>query len=87
MPNFTAHRHPVLAVRCPDCGTAPGMWCRQPSGQLAGDFHLARMALADQVFIEQHGPDACIERESEGWILNPHGRINSRPQPEPIQHF
>lgn len=87
MPDFTVHRHPVLAVRCPDCGKAPGVWCRRPSGHRANDFHLARKARADVVFIEQHGPDASIERDGEGWIINPYGRINIRPRPEQLALF
>lgn len=87
MPNFTAHRHPVLAVRCPDCGTAPGVWCRRPSGHRASDFHLSRKAEADRVFIDQYGPDASIERDGESWILNPQGRVGIRPQPDQLTLF
>ena len=87
MPDFTAHRHPVLAVRCPDCGKAPGVWCRRPSGHLASDFHLSRKVEADRVFIDQHGPDASIERDGEGWILNPQGRVGIRPQPDQLALF
>ncbi len=84
MPSFTAHRHPVLAVRCPDCGAAPGVWCRRPSRHLANELHRGRRAEADRVFIDQHGPEASIERDGDGWILNPHGRICIRPRPEPL---
>jgi len=82
MPDFCAHRHPVLAVRCPDCGKAPGLWCVRPSGHRANELHLSRRAEADRVFIEQHGPEASIERDRDGWTINPHGRVGIRPQPE-----
>ena len=81
MPDFTAHRHPVLAVRCPDCGKAPGVWCCRPSGHRASDFHLSRKAEADRVFIDQHWPYASIERDGEGWILDPQGRVVKRYAP------
>ncbi|MCQ0090274.1 MULTISPECIES: hypothetical protein [Rhodobacterales] len=87
MPDFTAHRHPVLAVRCPDCGKAPGVWCCRPSGHRASDFHLSRKAEADRVFIDQHGPYASIERDGEGWILDPQGRVGIRPQPDQLALF
>lgn len=87
MPDFTAHRHPVLAVRCPDCGRAPGNWCRRPSGHMASDFHVSRKVEADTVFIDQHGPDASIERVGDGWAVDPRGRVGIRPQQEePIFH-
>ncbi len=87
MPDFTAHRHPVLAVRCPDCGRAPGVWCRRPSGHMANDFHVSRKVEADHAFIEQHGPDASVERDGEGWIIDPRGRVGIRPQPEQLALF
>ncbi|PAU95968.1 hypothetical protein [Paracoccus salipaludis] len=74
MPDFTAHRHPVLAVRCPTCGKAPGLWCRRPSGHRAADLHTARRAEADRVFIEQHGPTAAIIHAASGWLIDPQGR-------------
>lgn len=74
MPDFTAHLHPVLAVRCPDCGKATGVWCIRPSGHRAGDLHAARRAVADLAFIAQHGEDASIERTAEGWRIDPAGR-------------
>ena len=80
MPDFTAHRHPVLAVRCPECDRAPGVWCRRPSGHMASDFHTSRKAEADSVFVDQHGPDASIERDGDGWIIDPRGRASIRPQ-------
>lgn len=75
MPDFTAHRHPVLAVRCPCCGKAPGIWCRRPSGHRANDFHTDRKAEADRLFVEQHGPLASIARSSHGWQIDPQGRM------------
>ncbi|WP_446030877.1 zinc finger domain-containing protein [Phaeobacter inhibens] len=83
MLDFTAHQHPYLAVRCPECGRAPGLWCRQPNGSLANDFHLSRKAQADVTFIDQHGPDASIERVGDGWAVDPRGRVGIRPRPEP----
>lgn len=83
MPDFTAHRHPVLAVRCPDCRRAPGNWCRRPSGHMASDLHASRKTEADRVFIAQHGPDASIERIGGGWAVDPRGRVGIRPRPEP----
>ena len=74
MPDFTAHRHPVLAVRCPTCGIAPGLWCRRPSGHMASDLHAARRAEADRVFIEQHGLAAAIIQAASGWLIDPRGR-------------
>ncbi len=87
MPDFTAHRHPVLAVRCPSCGSAPGVWCRRPSGHRASDLHAERGAEADRVFIEQHGWEASIERNGDGWIIDPRGRASIRPQPEQLALF
>ncbi|SFY43283.1 hypothetical protein SAMN04244548_04648 [Paracoccus pantotrophus] len=42
MADFTAFRHPLLAVACPACGAAAGTWCRRPSGHRAADLHRAR---------------------------------------------
>ena len=82
MSDFTAYLHPVFAVACPVCGKGVGAWCQRPSGYRAGDFHLARKAEADRVFIEQHGPDASIERTADGWAIDPRGRVGIRPRPE-----
>ncbi|WP_187431441.1 hypothetical protein ROLI_048060 (plasmid) [Roseobacter fucihabitans] len=71
MPDFSAHHHPVLAVACPDCGKAPGVWCRRPSGHKASELHRSRRAEADRVFIEQHGPDASIEQVEGEWTVDP----------------
>ena len=76
MPDFTAHRHPVPAVRCPTCGTAPDLWCRRPSGHKASDLHATRRAEADRVFIEQHGPTAAIIQAASGWMIDP--RVRAR---------
>lgn len=81
MPSFTVHRHPVLAVPCPVCGAAPGSWCRQSNGQRTNRFHIQRRGDADLAFIEQHGWTASIERDGEGWIIDPRGRASIRPQP------
>lgn len=77
MPDFTAHRHPVLAVRCPVCGKAPGLWCVRPSGHRANELHTPRRAEADRLFIEQHGPDASIVRLGDEWVIDPRGRLVS----------
>ncbi len=74
MADFTSHKHPVLAVRCPDCGKAPGVWCRRPSGHRACDLHKARRVAADCVFVAQHGEDASIERVDDEWVIDPTGR-------------
>jgi len=87
MPNFTAHRHPVLAVRCPDCRKAVGVWCIRPSGHKANDLHHSRKAEADRAFIDQHGPQASVERTEDGWIIDPLGRAGIQPQPEQLAVF
>ena len=74
MPDFTAHRHPVLAVRCPTCGKAPGLWCREPNGRRASDLHPARQVEADRLFMEQHGHLAAIIHAEPGWLIDPRGR-------------
>jgi hypothetical protein len=87
MPDFTAHRHPVLAVRCPDCGKATGLGCVRPSGHKASNLHRSRKVEADRVFIEQHGPDASVERVENVWTIDPRGRAGIRPQPEQLALF
>ncbi len=52
---------------------------------MANDFHTGRKAEADRVFIDQHGPDASIERD--GWVIDPRGRVGIRPQPEQLALF
>ena len=74
MPDFTAHKHPVLAVRCPICGKAAGLWCRHPSGHHASNLHAARQAEADQQFIAQHGDMAAIIHVASGWLIDPRAR-------------
>lgn len=75
MPDFTAYRHPVLAVPCPTCAAEAGAWCRRPSGHRAHHLHASRGADADAAFIDQHGPDASIERTPQGWRIDPQGRV------------
>ena len=82
MPDFTAYPHPVLAVRCPTCQSAPGLWCRRPSGHRASDLHAERGAEADRLFIEQHGWEASMFRDGDGWLIDPRGRAGIRPQPD-----
>ena len=73
MPDFTAHRHPALAVSCPICGQTPDLWCCGPTGQPARDLHTARQAEADRQFIEQHGYGAAIVHAASGWLIDPRG--------------
>lgn len=66
--DFTAHAHPVLAVRCPQCGSGPGAWCQRPSGH-RGRFvgaHAARKQEADRVW-EAQGDPLIIRLEGGGW--------------------
>jgi hypothetical protein len=46
-PDFSAHRHPVLAVACPSCQAGVGAWCKRPSGHRAMDLHRPRRDAAD----------------------------------------
>ena len=68
--DLTAHVHPVLAVRCPDCGKPIGVWCVRPSGRRASDLHRSRRMEADRVFINQHGENAAINRTADGWTIS-----------------
>lgn len=72
--DFTAHKHPVRAVPCNDCGQPIGSKCLRPSGHEASDFHKARKELADTMFIELHGKDASIDRIDGKWLINPQDR-------------
>ncbi len=65
MPDFTIHKHPVLAVPCGDCRATAGAWCTRPSGHRAADLHLSRRMAADRTFIVQHGPDATIRYDAD----------------------
>ena len=65
MPDFTRHKHPVLAVPCGDCHAAVGAWCKRPSGHRAADLHHARRQAADRAFVAQHGADAEIHYDDE----------------------
>ena len=65
MPDFTAHRHPVMAAPCPDCRAAPGTWCRRPSDHRAAALHAARRAAADRSFVAAFGPSAEIRQDSD----------------------
>ncbi|WP_244940702.1 MULTISPECIES: hypothetical protein [Leisingera] len=51
---------------------------------MASDFHASRKMQADTVFIDQHGPDASIERVGDGWAVDPRGRVGIRPQQEEL---
>ena len=74
MPDFTAHRHPVLAVRCPSSGKAVGIWCIRPGGHKASDLHRSRRIEADRVFVVQHGETASIEKRGDDWAIDLRGR-------------
>jgi len=51
--DFTAHRHPSMAVACPTCGARAGGWCKRPSGHRAwGHFHKERHQAADREWYE-----------------------------------
>ena len=76
MIDFTAYRHPVLAVGCTECGKRAGVWCIRPSGHRAAELHKARRLAADALFVAQHGEDASIERTGAGWIIDPIGRVD-----------
>lgn len=73
-PDFTAHRHPVLAVACPDCKKPVGVWCARPGNHQATDLHRSRRVAADCLFVTFHGADASIERSGTGWAIDPLGR-------------
>lgn len=64
MADFTAHRHPVLAVACPTCRAKAGTWCVRPSEHSACGLHVTRRTLADKVFIEKYGETASIDQRS-----------------------
>lgn len=72
--DFTAHRHPVLAIPCPACQARAGVMCKRPSGHRASDLHQDRKLRADLLFIEQEGEDASIERDGDHWWIDPSGR-------------
>ena len=75
MPDFTAHRHPALSVRCPQCGKPVGIWCRDPAtGQMTDDIHPQRQAAADLAFLAQHGHLATIQHTGANWQIDPQGR-------------
>lgn len=80
--DFTTYKHPVLAVRCPTCKAGEGAWCKRPSEHSAGDFHVGRKSLADDVFIAQHGLTASIENTSSGWVIDTKGRAKAAEQVE-----
>lgn len=83
MIDFTAYRHPVLAVACPHCKARPGTWCRRPSEHKAMMYlHEGRKKRADEIFIDQHGERASIERAGDHWLVNPQGRAG-RTETEP----
>ena len=56
MIDFSAHKHPVIAVACPLCQARAGTWCKRPSGHKAGDFHAGRKAAADAAWTAAGSP-------------------------------
>ncbi len=42
---------------------------------MASELHRERRVEADRVFIDQHGPDASIERVGNSWAIDPCGRL------------
>jgi len=76
--DFTAFRHPVLAVACPTCQACAGTWCKRPSGHQASDFHASRKAEADRVWEAQGDPP--IRRTSTGWAYA-YGEEEDAPSP------
>lgn len=65
--DFLAHKHPVMAVSCPDCGAAVGAWCKRPSGHSGRfvDFHAARKRAADAAW--QRQGSRTIYRSGSAW--------------------
>lgn len=64
--DFTAHKHPVLAVACPNCGARIGAWCKRPSGHKAmWSAHAARKREADRIW--EAGSYPLILRTRSGW--------------------
>lgn len=64
--DFTAHKHPVLAVDCPWCKARVGTWCKRPSGHKAMfSAHVGRKHEADRVWEAGHYPP--IVRTRKGW--------------------
>lgn len=41
----------------------------------------------DRTLIEQHGWEASIARDGDGWIIDPRGRASIRPQPDKVALF
>ena len=76
--DFTAFRHPVLAVACPSCHACAGAWCKRPSGHRASDFHASRKAEADRIWEIQGDPP--IRRTATGWAYAYGKTENTSPQ-------
>ena len=74
--DFTAFRHPVLAVACPTCQARIRTWCKRPSGHRASDFHSSRKAEADRIWESQGDPP--IRRMATGWAYA-HGKAEDAP--------
>lgn len=76
--DFTAFRHPVLAVACRTCKARAGAWCKRPSGHRASDFHASRKVEADRVWEVQGDPP--IRRMASGWAYA-YGEEDDAPPP------
>lgn len=81
--DFTAYRNPVLAVACPTCAQGKvGRNCMRPSEHnVPGGCHAARCRLADEIFIQQHGVRASIDKDANGkWVIDPLGIAANDPR-------
>jgi len=76
--DFTALRHPVLAVACSRCHARAGSWCKRPSGHRASDLHVSRKAEADRIWEIQGDPP--IRRTATGWTYA-YGKAEDAPPP------
>lgn len=65
-PNFSAHRHPYLAVTCPTCGVAAGRDCNGVTG--------SRAIEAEALFLQAFGPYAAMMRDGGTWLIDRQAR-------------
>lgn len=71
-PNFSAHRHPYLAVTCPTCGVAAGRDCNGPTGSRA--IQKTRAIEAEALFLQAFGPYAAMMRDGDTWLIDRQAR-------------
>lgn len=68
MIDFTAYKHPVAAVACPDCGAGVNQRCKRPSEHVAMELHSKRRVLADKIWAEQKSPGIInTSKRGEKW--------------------